>query len=437
MTWTWKCGTSWYAASPSMTRMLIPLAPSVCRAIAASLRATRKVRIADVSLMSVISTACSRGTTSMCPWVMGWMSMKATTVSSWYTQLAGEVPWTMSQKTHWSLTALELSRRNRLFSLRTRFHRSRFRNPIRLRRGLTLEWLGPVRRHRRLAVRDRLARVGRPLSAPPPACPAVAPARPGEALDLGADADALAGRDDRAHPRDQSLLLAVLEQRAEQLGRAADDRLRVADDDQQLLGARDGDVDPVGVVQEADRGAVVGADEGKDDRIRLPALEGVHRLDVVRRHDALQRTLQAIDLRVVHRDHRQLRLAHPAANDRGDVLAQRDLELVRDRPLRVAVLVLSARVDPDQLAVERPRQRHARVRCLVDELALVEEVGDDPADGFAHPVLARQHDLRAGRHLVPDPAVVAVVAHELVERLRDGEGGRRLLHDRGQLVEVA
>ncbi len=86
-----------------MTMRFTPLAPNVWRATAASLRATRKVRIAAVSLTSVIRTACSRGSTSMCPCVIGWTSMKATTVSSWYVKLAGDSPRTISQKTHWSL----------------------------------------------------------------------------------------------------------------------------------------------------------------------------------------------------------------------------------------------------------------------------------------------------------------------------------------------
>src|SRR5437867_2298939 len=202
----------------------------------------------------------------------------------------------------------------------------------------------------------------------------------------------LAPRVWRATAGHQALLLAVLEQRAEQLRRAPNHRLGVAHDHEQLLRPRDGDVDAVRVVQESDRGAVVRAHEGQDHAIGLAPLERVDRLDVVWRHDAFQRTLQAVDLGVVHRDDGELRLAHTAANDRGDVLAQRDLELVRDRALRVAVLVLGAGVDPHQLAVERPRQGHARVWRLVDELALVEEVGHDAADRLPHSVLARQQD---------------------------------------------
>ena len=34
--------------------------------------------------------------------------MKATTVSSWYVKLAGEVPARISQKMHWSLTGAKL-----------------------------------------------------------------------------------------------------------------------------------------------------------------------------------------------------------------------------------------------------------------------------------------------------------------------------------------
>ena len=260
---------------------------------------------------------------------------------------------------------------------------------------------------------------------------------PRQALDLGADAHTLARRHHRADPGHQALLLAVLEERAEQLGRAADHRLGIADDDEQLLGAGDGDVDPVGVVQEADRGAVVGAHERKNHSIRLPSFERVDRLDVVWRDDAFERALQPVDLRVVHRYHGEVGLAHAPADDRRDVLAERDLELVRHRPLSIAVLVLRPGVDPHQLAVEGPGQRHPRMRRLVDELASVKEVRDDAADRFSHAVLARQHDLRAGRHLVPDPAVEAVVADDLIERLLDLEGRRRLLHHGGQLVEVA
>ncbi len=86
-------------------------------------------------------------------------------------------------------------------------------------------------------------------------------------------------------------------------------------------------------------------------------------------------------------------LADAPADDRGDVFAKRNLKLIGDRALRIAVLVLRARVDPYELAVERPRQWHSRVRCFVYELAIVKEIGYDASDRLAHAVLARQHDL--------------------------------------------
>ena len=245
-------------------------------------------------------------------------------------------------------------------------------------------------RQRGRAVARRVHR--HPLPAPTPSGAAVAAVRPRQALDLRADSDPLARGHDGADPRNEPVFLAVLEQRPEQLGCASDHGFRVTNDDEELLRAGDRDVDPVGVVEESNCRAVVGSNEREDHRVRLTALECVDRLDVVRRHDALERSLQPVDLRVVHRDHGELGLADAPADDRRDVLAERNLELVRDRALRVAVFVLRSRVDPYQLAVERPRQRHARVRRLVDELPLVEEVGDDAADWLAHAVLARQHD---------------------------------------------
>src|SRR5262249_17065461 len=56
----------------------------------------------------------------------------------------------------------------------------------------------------------------------------------------------------------------VPDRRPEELGRTADHRLRITHDHQQLLGAGNGHVDPVGVVQEADGRTVVGADQGQD-----------------------------------------------------------------------------------------------------------------------------------------------------------------------------
>src|SRR6266851_4316975 len=428
MTWMWKWGTSWKATSPSMTSRLAPAAPSVCRARAAICRATLKARIAAVSSTSCMSTACARGTTSMWPWVIGWMSMKATTLSSWWVKLAGASPLTIAQKMQSSLKLACPAP-----EVRRRLGRGRGVGTVRVERCVDISTR--FNAHRRLSIAARFQRD--PLPTAPPARAPVAAIGSGQPLHLRADADALARGDHGADPCDQPVLFAVLEQRPEQLGRSTDHGLRVADDDQQLLGARDGHIDSVGVVEEADGRAVVRADERKDDSVRLAAFERVDRLDVVRRHDALERSLQPVDLRVVHRDHGQVRLADAPADDRGDVFAKRNLELVGDRTLRIAVLVLRTRVDPYELAVERPRQWHSRMWRLVDELALVKEVGHDAADRLAHAVLARQHDLRRGRHFVPHPAVEAVVAHELVERLLDLEGGSGLFHHGRQLLEVA
>src|SRR6266481_6583534 len=103
----WKWGTSWKAASPSITSRLAPAAPRVCRARAAICRATLKARIAAVSSTSCMSTAWARGTTSMWPYVIGWMSMKATTLSSWWVKLAGASPLTIAQKMQSSLNLIE------------------------------------------------------------------------------------------------------------------------------------------------------------------------------------------------------------------------------------------------------------------------------------------------------------------------------------------
>jgi len=47
-------------------------------------------------------------------------------------------------------------------------------------------------------------------------------------------------------------------------------------------------IDPVRVIQEAIAARSL-ADQGEDHAVRLAALECVHRLDVVGRHDALER----------------------------------------------------------------------------------------------------------------------------------------------------
>src|SRR5438477_11368260 len=356
MTWMWKCGTSWNATSPSMTSRFAPLAPRVCRASAAMRRATLNARMAEVSLTSCMSTACSRGTTSMWPCVIGWMSMNAMTLSSSWVRLAGASPFTIAQKMQSSPTA-DAKLKGALLGLRTRF-----RGPcgLRYRRGfgaigadLGFDLLYRFSAIAGLAVAARLD--GHPLAPPAPARAAVSAMRPREPLHLRADANPLAGGDDRTYSGDQAVLLAVLEERTEKLRCATDDGLGVADDDEQLLRTRDGDVDPVGVVEEADGRAVVRAHEGEDDRVRLTAFECIHRFDVVRRDDALERAHEAVHLRVVHGDHGEVSLADPPADDRRDVLAEGDLELVGDRPLGVAILVLSAGVDPHQLTVEGPR----------------------------------------------------------------------------------
>src|SRR2546427_1090368 len=258
MTWTWKCGPSWNATSPSATNRFTPLAPSVCRASSASCRATLNARIATVSLTSRINTACSRGTTSMWPCVMGWMSMNATTVSSSWVKLAGASPRTMAQKMQ-SLTG-----------------------PAKLKGALLVLWLRFCRRglggrrrvgavaaqcgfDRRRLIGDRSRAVagsvdGHPLAAPPPSRSALAAVRSRQALHMRADADTLAGGDDCAHSGDEAILPDVLEEWSEQLGGATDHGLRVPDDDEQLFRARDGDVDAVGVVEEADGRPIVRAD---------------------------------------------------------------------------------------------------------------------------------------------------------------------------------
>src|SRR5438270_3170709 len=358
-----------------MTSRFAPLAPRVCRASAAIRRATLNERMAEVSLTSCMSTACSRGTTSMWPCVIGWMSMNAMTLSSTWVRLAAASPLTIAQKMQSSPTA-DAKLKGALLGLRTWF---RGRCGLGHRRGfeavgadLGFDLLCGFSAVAALAVAGRLERP--PLAPPAPARPPVSPMRPREPLHLRADADPLAGGDDRAYSGDEAVLLAVLEERTEKLRCATDDRLGVADDDEQLLRARDGDVDPVGVVEEADGRAVVRAHERQDHRVGLSAFECIHRFDVIRRDDALERAHEPVHLRVVHGDHGEVSLADPPADDRRDVRAEGDLELVRDRPLGVAILVLRAGVDPHQLTVERPRQRHARVRSLMDELAVIEEV---------------------------------------------------------------
>src|SRR5438874_1366841 len=187
MTWMWKWGTSWKAASPSATKMFTP----------STRRPEPRMALSSISAI---------------------------------TQQAEVVP---------------AARRGPVD-----------RGPVRLRRH-------------RLGGRHAL------LSTAPPApvlTPPVAPPRPREPLDLGADADPLAGGDHGADAGHQPVGLGVLEERPEELRGAADDGLGVTDDDQQLLGPGDGDVNPVRVVEEADRGPVVGADEREDDGIRLAPL---------------------------------------------------------------------------------------------------------------------------------------------------------------------
>src|SRR5438270_2952916 len=454
MTWMWKWGTSWKAASPSATNRLTPSTrrpePRSARAMVSAIT---QQAAPSPGCSSASSWACRLGKTSRCPGTIGAMSMIAITVPSEKTTEAGACPSTIWQKTQ-SLTLAVLRGLGRVLASQGRAGRRLAGGgrggrrlggclagsaPARLgavgRNRLGLSDLGGVvpRGHlldallercldtfRRRPVDDHRLGAGQRallVAAAPPAAvlaPAVAAPGPGQPLDLRAHAHPLAGRDDGADAGHQPVGLGMLEEGTEELGRAPDHGLRVADYDEQLLGPGDGDVDPVGIVQEADRGAVVGTDQGEDDGVRFAALEGVHRFDVVGRHDALERAGEAVHLRVVHGDHGQLRLPHPLADDGRDVLAERHLELVGHRPLRIAILLLGAGVDPDQLPIEGPGQRHPRVWRLMDQLAVVKEVGDDLADRLPHPVLARQHDLRLRRDLVPHPAVEAVVADDLV-----------------------
>lgn len=81
------------------------------------------------------------------------------------------------------------------------------------------------------------SRVARSRAAPAPAGPPISTVGSRQALDLGPDTDALASCDHRPDTRHEALFLAMLEERPEQLGRAADYGLGIADDDQQLLRA--------------------------------------------------------------------------------------------------------------------------------------------------------------------------------------------------------
>src|SRR5439155_18806847 len=128
----------------------------------------------------------------------------------------------------------------------------------------------------------------RPLTSPAPSGTPLAAVRARKPLHLGSDAHSLAGGHDRANSRNQALRLGVLEQRTEKLGRAADHGLGVADDHEQLLGPRDGDVDTVGFVEDSDGGPIVRTHQGYDLSVRLSAVECIHRLYIITRPDSLQ-----------------------------------------------------------------------------------------------------------------------------------------------------
>src|SRR5882672_3002252 len=96
--WTWTWGIVCPVASPLLTPMVVPAAPSAARTGPASRTTARKSASAAPGARSSTDAACARGTTSTCPSASGSTSRKATTSASRATTSAGTSPATIRQK---------------------------------------------------------------------------------------------------------------------------------------------------------------------------------------------------------------------------------------------------------------------------------------------------------------------------------------------------
>jgi hypothetical protein len=130
---------------------------------------------------------------------------------------------------------------------------------------------------------------------------------------------------ERADAGNTALALDVLEERSvEILPLATGHRLDITDHHEQLLGARDGDVQPLGLFQEADALRFIAPHQAEDDDVGLLTLEGVDRVDREsrQRHHA-QLTPQLGDLVLVHGDDGDPQLLEPESLQVADHPAHR------------------------------------------------------------------------------------------------------------------
>ena len=246
----------------------------------------------------------------------------------------------------------------------------------------------------------------------------------------------------RPDPRDAALALDVLQQGSVQvLAFAAGHGFDVADHHQQLLGPRDGDVQPLRLLQEANPLGLVAPHQAEDDHVRLFALEGIDGVDRQSgERDHPQLAAQLRDLVLVHGDHRDPQLLEVKPLEVADDTAHRlDLRAVRDAA-RSTFLLPAADRQPGQVAVEGPWQRRTERRHLrrIAQPAIVRGDRHVTPDGGRHPVLLVEHHQVGLRH--DDPAQLeeaGVPDHRLRLVLIDGEGRGTFVENRRQLAVVA
>ena len=163
----------------------------------------------------------------------------------------------------------------------------------------------------------------------------------------------------RADPGHPTLALHVLQQRpVEILSLATGHRLDIADHDQQLLRPRDRDVQPLGLLQEADPFRFIAAHQAENHDVGLLTFEGVDRVDRQSgESDHPQLAPQLRDLVLIHGNDGDPQLLEPEALQVAHDAAHRlDLGAVRDAA-RAAFLLAPADRQPRQVAIERPGQR--------------------------------------------------------------------------------
>ena len=291
---------------------------------------------------------------------------------------------------------------------------------------------GSGRALRSRPIRSRHPGLGGWAGTKSPAAPAASPGGGPGTLPPSVAAPATSGR--RVHgvqgadPRHPALAFDVLEQRPVQvLTLSPGHGLDVADHNQQLLGARDGNVQPLRLFQEPDSLGLVAADQAENDDVRLLALEGIDGIDREpgqRHHPHL--SPQMGDLVLIHGDHSHPQVLQPQPLQVADHPSHRlDLGPVREA-YRSSLLLPAADGQPCQVPVERPGQWRAERRHLraVAQAAVVRSHRDIAADGGRHPVLLVEHDQVGLRDDGPAQLEEARVAdHRLGLVAVDGEGG--------------